>query len=941
MSESPNTIRLVIPKGRISADLKGVVRHLGEAAVHSALLQDWSSVVANLTSAAGALRVKREEGELAWQLLLSGIGEALTELANLQPPTLINQADVDTIVKRVGQEATDLVVPADFLDHPWRLAPVVLARETLLAWLAPPPGAPPQQDLVNLSHRFNSALVLGLHRTIRRDESRYRPVLALREDHTLPAWQILEDWRLYRARLVAEFKVAPVFDESFALDQIYVPLNAWFEAREQREAKAEEQVSRNVVRLTHDMLAWMRGERDSGRLRLVSGGPGSGKSSAMKALAAEIVQNGNNGNPTDVMYFALQRFHWRNGIIESVAATLNAYSDHMRHNPLDAKHLRVRDTPLLLIFDGLDELTTSAETTEAISATLLRELNAALLMWSDRPVWAIITGRDAIFGNVEGPASSLPGQRFHLLPFNVRERETHEFDRLDYDDPEQLLLTDNRIEAFRRYAVAKGIPSDDLPKAYANDDLHDVSAQPLLNYFLLTSGTDAAVDGNLARIYGRLFERLHHRNRNVGNRPQDAGKPGAGLSQEQFDQVFEAMAVAAWRTGGTRAASWEEVLTEVDREDSYLPMGTEKLRDVFESQMADGKAQRPFRLAAAFFMRNERATGIEFTHKSFGDFLYARRLAKALARMADELMLTTAVEPEMLCRWEALTSEHRISPEVRRFLKLEIEATAESETLVARHDALTPVVERVFRYGWSIAGESSTRRAEQKSSQMEEALFIGWHAMWRPVDDRQHWRLSEDTGDLLFGALARQGSAHGIRGRLDFCYSWSGVDLKGATLNDVYLFGADLRCANLQSADLSGSRLQAADLKGAILRDAHLEDVVFTHANLEDADLRGAVHGKGTYYIGTNFTGANLCEGYLKGCNLAQSTFRGADLSKATLVDANLERADLRNAQLEGADLEGANLSAADFTGANLRKANLKGVKRNKTKGLRIKAQDQ
>ena len=932
MSETPNTIRLVVPKGRIAMDFMGVVRHLGEAAVHGALLQDWPNVVANLSRAADAFRVEREEGELAWQLLLSGIGEALVELANLQPPTLVNQADVDIIVRRLGQDATDLIVPTDFLDRPWRLAPVVLAKETLLAWLAPPPDAASQQNLVNLSHRFDSALVLGLHRTLRRDQSRYRPILALREDPTTPAWQILEDWRLYRARLVAEYRAAPVFDESFALDQIYVPLNAWYQEKEQREARAEERVCRNVVRLTQEMLAWLRGERESRRLRLVSGGPGSGKSSAMKALAAEIIQNGNNGNPTDVLFFALQRFQWRNGIIESVAATLNAYSDDMRHNPLDAEHLRDRNIPLLLIFDGLDELTASTETSEAISASLLRELNVVLRMWSDRPVWAIVTGRDAIFGNVEGPAFGPPGQRFHILPFNIREREPHAWDRGDYNDPEHLLLTDNRIEAFRRYVAAKGLPLDDLPNVYANDDLHDVSAQPLLNYFLLTSGTDVAVDGNLARIYNRLFERLQERNRNVGNRPQDAGKPGAGLSQDQFDRVFESMAVAAWRTGGTRAASWDEVLTEVDREDSYLPMGTQKLRDVFEPQLSNGKAQRTFRLAAAFFVRNERAAGIEFTHKSFGDFLYARRLAKALATMADELMLTTAVETDMLCRWEALTSEHRMSPEVRRFLKLEVTATVDAGTVIARHEALGPVVERVFRDGWSIAGEARTRRAEQKSCQMEEALFVGWHSMWRPVGTRQHWRLGEDTGDLLFRALGRQGSAHGIHGRLDFCYSWSGVDLSGAILTDMYLYGADLHGANLQDADLGASLLQEADLGCANLKDANLEEAVLTSANLENADMRGAIHSQ--FYVESNFAGANLCEGDLYECNLARSNLRGANLRRATLVGANLERADLRDSDLEDAVLEGANLRSANLEGANLKSANLKGANLDEAKGL-------
>ena len=911
MSETPSTIRLVIPKTRVAADLRGLARHLGQAAIHGALLQDWPNVVTNLSKAAEAIQIKRSEGTLAWQLLLTGIGEALTELANEQPPTLINQADIDIITERVGREAADLVIPVDFLDRPWNLGPVTLAKKTLLTWLASPAGTPPLQDLTNLSRRFDSALVLALRRIIRRDTAYYHPVLALRDDPTTPAWQLLEDWRLYRARLVAEFSAAPVFDESFALDQIYVPLNAWHWVKHEPGTNMQPKRFREVIRLTDDMLAWLRGERGSSRLRLVSGGPGSGKTSAMMALAAELVQGRNNGRPTDVLLFPLQRFQWRTGIIESVAATLNAYSDHMRHNPLDPKHLRHRDTPLLLIFDGLDELSASTEISEAISATFLRELSSALGTWSDRLVWAVVTGRDAIFGNIEGPTSALPGQRLHLLSFHVRDHEPGAPDRSDYHDPSHHLLTDNRIEAFQRFSTARGEPSDDLPDAYTNDDLHDVSAQPLLNYFLLTNASDE-VDGNLPRIYGRLFERLHTRNRNVDNRPQDAGKPGAGLSQHLFDRVFEVMAVAAWRTGGTRAASWEEVLAEADREDSYASPTMEKLRDVFDSQMMDRGARKPFRLAAAFYFRNEKATGVEFTHKSFCDFLYARRLAKALGAMADGLILTTAVEPEMLSRWEALTAAQRMSPEIRRFLELELEATVDAKTLNQRHDVLTPLVERVFRDGWKVAGETTARRAEQRSSQMEEALFVGWHAMWRPLENRRYWRLGENTGNLLYRALARQGSAHGLQYRSEFVRSWSGADLSGADLSNLNLVNANLCGANLDEADLGGSELGAADLRSASLKNANLEDAILNGANLEGADLRGAIHSH--YLIEINLTGVNL-EG-------------------AEILDANLERANLTGANLRGANLEGANLERANLTGANLDGSNLEGANLTHTEGL-------
>ena len=141
-------------------------------ATQGVLLQNWAGAVAELSNAAGTIGIKRTEGSLAWQLLLTGIGEALTEVANQQPPTLINQADADIIADRVSREATDLVIPSDFLVHPLSLAPVALAKETLLAWLVPSGEGAFQQDLLNLSRRFDSAFVLGLHRAIRQDQAR-------------------------------------------------------------------------------------------------------------------------------------------------------------------------------------------------------------------------------------------------------------------------------------------------------------------------------------------------------------------------------------------------------------------------------------------------------------------------------------------------------------------------------------------------------------------------------------------------------------------------------------------------------------------------------------------------------------------------------------------------------------------------------------------------
>ena len=753
----------------------------------------------------------------------------------------------------------------------------------------------------------------------------------MREDPNRPAWQVLEDWRLYRAQLVAQYRSAPVFDESFALDRIYVPLNAWHQVKHDPDAKEERKELRTVVSVKDDMLAWLRDEREKGKLRLVSGGPGSGKSSAMKVLAAELVERGNDGQPVDVLLFPLQRFQWRAGIIESVAVTLNTYSDQMRHNPLDSSHMQDRRTPLLLIFDGLDELTANTEVSEAISATFLRALNTALEIWEGRPVWAIVTGRDAIFGNVEGPTSNLPGERFNLLPYCISDTELSNSNRHEYFDPDSLLSIDNRVEAFRRFSEAAGQSTKELPAAYDNQKLHDVTSQPLLNYFLLTSGPEEFVDGNLAKIYRRLFDRLHARNRNLEARPEDAGKPAAGLSHNQFDRVFEAMAVAAWRTGGTRAASWHEVLTEAEREDSYLSSGEERLCDIFSSQMQDRGAQKPFRLAAGFFMRNQQATGVEFTHKSFGDYLYARRLAKALSEMADGLLQMPAVEKEMLTRWEALTADQRISFEVCQLLHLEIEATVDAESLRKRHDVLAPVIARVFQEGWQVSLEPSMRRAEQRVNQMEEALFVGWRAMWRPDDKQRYWKLGDNTGDQLYRALARQRSNHGPTGD-----SWALRNWTGADISEVVLSGADLSYvflanANLQNAQLITANLNFTFLKNANLGGANLGNAILIRTNLQDAELTASFLAEACLHH-ANLAGATLVDAYLTEASLINTNLTGANLTGADLTQAELTGADLTEANLTGADLTeanftDANLTNTNLTGADVTNANFNGAK--------------
>ena len=582
-----------------------------------------------------------------------------------------------------------------------------------------------------------------------------------------------------------------------------------------------------------------------------------------------------------------------------------------------------------------------------------------------------------------------PGIRLHLLPYAVADIRSslsrknlwksqswnaptlrHPIDvaamtRDHYYDPHKLLETDNRIEAFRRFSAAKGISTATLPDIYANAELDDITSQPLLNYFLLTSGSSETKSANVAVIYASLFKRLQDRNRNVSKLPENTGKPGAGLDQQLFDRVFETMAVAAWRTGGARAASWKEVLSEAEREDSYLQPGEDGLSDVFQSYMPSRAAQQPFRLAAAFYMRNDKATGIEFTHRSFCDYLYSRRLAKALDMMVQGLMVAPAVEPEMLRRWGALTESRRMTHEVMRFLALEIKATIPLEVQRKWHSVLASTVERALEDGLDVRG-STVRRREVHASHVEEALFVAWRCLWPGDVEGRYWKVGRNTGELLRRTLYRHEGIHGVGYPSVFIRSLSGADLGGVDWSGLKLAAADLSHVNLRDGMLMRVNLEGANLEGADLSTCYIGYGNLSYANLRNANMESAYLGEAELRS-ANIEGANLRKANIGGANLesrhvelnslksiilertyrersgcsiqypvsilfGSTVLKGANLESAYLCDSNLRGVDLSEARLKWVNLERADLSRANLENADLSDAKLDGSRLHRTK---------
>ncbi|NJN92367.1 MAG: NACHT domain-containing protein [Leptolyngbyaceae cyanobacterium SL_5_14] len=145
------------------------------------------------------------------------------------------------------------------------------------------------------------------------------------------------------------------------------------------------------------------------------------------------------------------------------------------------------------------------------------------------------------------------------------------------------------------------------------------------------------------------------------------------------------------------------------------------------------------------------------------------------------------------------------------------------------------------------------------------------------------------------------------------------VESVGIFLSGVNLTDAKLHAVNLSGADLSYSDLSRADLSRADLRGANLCGVDLREADLRGADLRGAVLCKKFDLDPKEIT-------KLQGIKLSDANLAGLDLSDLDLSGANLSGLDLRNFDLKGTNLSGADLSRVNLSGLDLSETNLIGA---------------
>jgi uncharacterized protein YjbI with pentapeptide repeats len=932
----------------LKADFKDLFVALSKGVGHT-VIGKWEELGTDAVEALSAIGIQTDPEELIYLLVRRSAIRALFDIVGEGVSQALADAKEDEKSLLEQIEFTISFRQSDFdsrfIDRPAGLALVEDLQNLLQTWLEL--HRIPKPTARAVAARFPSYFVYSLNQEWRRNAKSYSPIIDAINAPFARAGDREWAWAAYSSLLQRRIN-ENIFDEPFALSQLYVPLNAYFlEDPKGREISAkitlsEEPERRVVVALEAELNQWIEDSKREDAIRVISGGPGSGKSSFARIFAAKISQEGK----LKVLFVPLHLFDPSKDITEEVGRFVKD-EGVLTQNPLDP------DSPepnLLVIFDGLDELASQGKAAVETARSFIREVERTVEKRNLQTVRlrVLISGRELVIQENQ-PEFRRARQVLNLLPYLVSKQTPDEAspnaDKEKYLDSEKLLKQDLRHQWWRNYGTLTGKGFKSLPRELRRPELDEITAQPLLNYLVALSFTrqklDFSKDINPNSIYADLVAAVHER----GYEKKRPYVPIRRMSAEDFSRVLEEVGLAAWHGDG-RTTTVKEI------EDHCRASGVGRLLEAFQEGAKSGVT----RLLAAFFFRQygQRQSGdptFVFTHKSFGEYLAARRIVRAVEKVARELNRRGDNpdegwdERESLKHWAQVCGPGPVNESLHHFLLNEFKLIQPAQA-ASIQGKLTRIFNHILSFGMPMEQLqlSSFKQALFQSRNAEEALIAALNAC---ATVTASWSAIESNDPTVFGRWFKriQGQRIGPQPCLAAgCLSY--LDLSGSLLDIGDFYGANLRQsklveaaanyavfgrADLTKADFTESAIFKANFDGALmafatLDKAHAQEAVFSAAILDESSLQAARLDR------TTFERASLIRANLKGASLHGASFTLAKLDLANLQKANLQEAVLRGARLQGADLQGANLMAADLQGANLQGANLKGANLDKTK---------
>ena len=877
----------------VNVNLKSLLITLGKAATNIAFVQ-LDDLAENGAELLDSLGLETTVDETAGLLIIRSLQRAIQALIkgnrDLFPDEPTNLQD---LYQNLENSLADnpFTLNQEFFERPQNLPFLSDAQKGFLDWLMPLIDNPREAE--SISGRLPEYFADALFVEWKENKSKYLIIIEELDNPFGEAKEKQQAWYHYRVWLQKQIQ-EPIFWEAFSLKQIYISLRGYCEEKDNGERRGEIDSTsgrRKVFNPVDELERWLEEANSQDAIRLLTGAPGSGKSSFTKMFAARQAEKGR-----DVLFIPLHRFNLTGNIEESVGEFIQ-FDGFLTSNPLEKDNEKLS---LLIIFDGLDELSKQGKFAAEVARDFVEEVRRLIdsFNYYKTRLQVLISGREVVI-QANRSKFAQPHQLIYLLPYfvNEEEKEKHE-----YIDKHNLLAEDQRQLWWQKYAEAKGKEYTGLPTELNRDNLIDITSQPLLNYLIVLSYDRKRVnfdqDTNLNEIYGDLLIAVYERGYENPKQKQEH-LPGhraiEGITEQQFVTVLMEIALACWHGDG-RTTTVKEI--EAHCNSSSLKNLLQRFQDSFRE---DSRASITRLLTAFYFRESGDLRGsektFEFSHKSFGEYLTAKRIVLGLSTIHRKLTESETEyaddydEKKALITWANLCGASPMDRDIFKFVCQEMELK-DIETVKEWQKRLCKLIEYLMVRGMPMEALNlpTFKEAMIQSRNAEEALLAVLNACARVTKELStiDWKSPEAFGEWMARLIGQR------------------KDFEPVFVTECLSY-LDLSQCNLRFRDFFRANFEGANLERAILKRANLQGANFERAYLVEANLQGA----------------NLERAYLVEANLKRANFERAYLVEANLREAKLQRANLEGANLYWASLQGANLQEANLQAANLQGANL------------------
>ncbi len=880
-----------------------------------------TSIVRGLSSTSKAISLEEVPvEERAWLLVVTSLTHAIAKIMGDFNDLFENsteQAQLNKIGERVTEQINEIEITLtnEFFDKPHQLLFLDSLFPILTGWLLQLGLNDSQAN--SFLYQFRTQFPISLHYEWGTNPAYYALIVEKLDTpfNTINRLKRKEsEYRYWLQQQVNE----RIFEEAFGLSQIYVPLRAYYlqttdndDIKTDRDAIESEgsdvlnfnkkNFIRKVCNIHREINDWIRTSDIEDNLKVISGGPGSGKSSFAKILASELVQE----SDMPVLFIPLHRFKISDYLLDAIKQFLDNHPILNQENLLDEPNL-------LLIFDGLDELSMQGSNSKEVANNFTEELKEVLkdkkhLNWK-----AIITGREL---SIQQQQNKLKKQKtiLHLLPYFINEN-----DRESFDDPNNLILEDQRNDWWQKFGELKGQGFDGLPEILATEHLEPITKEPLLNYLLslsyLRQDIEFTTDTNLNQIYADLLDSVYER-KYTGSRTHIGIN---NIEKENFIRILEEIALVVWHENG-RTASINKIMEQCEE------AGISSYFEEFKGDAESGVV----RLLMAFYFRefdgSQGDKSFEFTHKSFGEYLTARRILLELGIMLEEVERSRKrpgsgwTLDAAFVKWIKLCGSQPIDAYLRSFLAGELQILSENQSGLLKIKHYQELLVELIQM--AVNGQSPVKKLNLANfnedlmySRNSEVALLELHSL-----------CAKHTNIIIKNVSYKEINSFDVwLGRLNY--------LERAYLNHLNLTKLSFR-NSFRHCDFSSSlfdnafllfnKFESSTFEGASMKEVLLVDVNLVTNKFINIDFFES------RFMDVNFKNSNFKEAKFKNSNFFNISFKSCNLKNIDFSETELgmvEYADFSNSDLENATFENSDIKSINFTNTNLKNANFEGT---------------